>query len=383
MKGTNQKFLLIPQQVSMHMSSYKRHTFVNKLHIDVPMLIGILLLFTISLLALYSAKSDIMLLQRQAVRMFISLVFMILVAHISPRVLKNWTVFLYLFGLLILILVFGIGITSKGAKRWIELGLIRFQPAELMKLAVPMMVAKTLHEHILPPSLKNLFMAGIYIMLPVILIALQPDLGTAILVMSSGCLVIFFSGIKWRQVICLLSASFVTMPLLWMLLKDYQKGRILTLLHPENDPLGKGYQIIQSKIAIGSGGIYGKGWLNGTQSHLEYLPERATDFVFAVFSEEFGLIGIIVLLSIYSFIIIRGLYIGTKAQDTYNRLLAGSIAMVLFVYVFVNIGMVSGILPVVGVPLPLISYGGTSLMIIMISYGILMSIQSHRILVKK
>ena len=271
MSATNQRFLLIPQQVSMHLSSYKRDTFVNKLHIDVPMLISILLLFAISLLALYSAKSDIMLLQRQALRMLLSLAFMIIFAHVSPRILKNWSVFLYLFGLLILILVFGIGITSKGAKRWIELGLIRFQPAELMKLAVPMMVAKTLHEHILPPSFKNLFMSGVYIMVPVVLIALQPDLGTAILVMSSGCLVIFFSGIKWQQVMYLLGVGFVTMPLLWMLLKDYQKGRILTLLNPENDPLGKGYQIIQSKIAIGSGGIYGKGWLNGTQSHLEYI----------------------------------------------------------------------------------------------------------------
>ncbi len=383
MQETKQRFLLIPQQVSMHMSSYKKHSFVNKLHIDVPMLIGILLLFTISLLALYSAKSDILVLQKQAMRMLLSVLLMIIVAHISPRVLKNWAVFLYIFGLIILLLVFGTGITIKGAKRWLELGLVRFQPAELMKLAVPMMVAKILHEHILPPSFKVLFIAGAYILIPTLLIALQPDLGTAILVMSSGFLVIFFAGIRWRQVLSLLGACLVAMPLFWMMLKDYQKWRILTLLNPENDPLGKGYQIIQSKIAIGSGGIYGKGWLNGTQSHLEYLPERATDFVFAVFSEEFGLIGTIVLLLIYGFIIVRGLYIGTKAQDTFNRLLAGSIAMVLFVYVFVNIGMVSGILPVVGVPLPLISYGGTSLVIIMINCGILMSIQSHRILVKK
>lgn len=383
MQKTNQRFLLIPQQVSMHMSSYKQHTFVNKLHIDIPILIGILLLFVISLLALYSAKSDLAVLNRQVLRMLLSLLLMVVFAHISPRIFKSWTVFLYFFGLIILFLVFGIGITSKGAKRWLDLGLFRFQPAELMKLAVPMMVAKTIHEQVLPPSLPILLMAGIYIILPVILIALQPDLGTAILVMSSGCLVIFFSGIKWRQVLYLLSFACITMPLFWVLLKNYQKARILTLLNPELDPLGKGYQIIQSKIAIGSGGIYGKGWLNGTQSHLEYLPERATDFIFAVFSEEFGFIGITVLLFIYGFIIVRGLYIGSKAQDTYNRLLAGSISMVFFVYVFVNIGMVSGILPVVGVPLPLISYGGTSLVIIMISFGILMSIQSHRILVKK
>lgn len=383
MHKTDLKFLLIPKQVSMHMSSYKHHTFVNKIHIDIPMLVGILLLFGISFLALYSAKLDIVVLQKQALRMLLSLLLMGIVAHISPRVFKSWSVVLYLFGLLFLFLVFGIGVTSKGAKRWLDLGFFRFQPSELMKLAVPMIVAKTLHEQILPPSLKNLFISGVYIMLPTLLIALQPDLGTAILVMSSGLLVIFFSGIKLRQVIFLLSCAFITMPLFWMILKDYQKSRILTLLNPENDPLGKGYQIIQSKIAIGSGGLYGKGWLHGTQSHLEYLPERATDFIFAVFSEEFGFIGVAILLLIYSFIIVRGLYISTRAQDTFNRLLSGSIIMVFFIYVFVNIGMVSGILPVVGIPLPFISYGGTSLVIIMISFGILMSIQSHRILVKK
>ncbi len=383
MRNNEYKFILIPQQVSMHMSSYKQHSFANKLHIDIPMLIGIILLFSISMLALYSAKSDILILQKQAIRMLLSVVLMIVVAHIPPRIFQSWTMFLYLIGLLILILVFGVGITSKGAKRWLELGLIRFQPAEIMKLAVPMMVAKTFHEHVLPPSLKNLFIAGGYIMLPSILIALQPDLGTAILVASSGFLVIFFSGIRWKQVVWLLSSAFIAMPLFWIMLKDYQKDRILMLFNPENDPLGRGYQIIQSKIAIGSGGIYGKGWLNGTQAHLEYLPERTTDFIFAVFGEEFGLIGVALLFIVYSFIIIRGLYIGAKAQDTFNRLLAGSIAMVLFVYVFVNVGMVCGILPVVGVPLPLVSYGGTSLVIIMVSCGMLMSIQSHRILVKK
>lgn len=383
MQKTKQQFLLIPRQVSMHMSSYRHNSFVNKLHIDLPLLISILLLFSISLLALYSAKLDIIVLQKQALRMLLSLGLMIVIAHISPRLFKSWAVVLYLFGLLCLILIFGIGVSSKGAKRWLELGLFRFQPAELMKLAVPIMVAHTLHEHVLPPSLKNLCIAGMYIIVPTILIAVQPDLGTAILVMSSGCLVIFFSGIKWRQVIFLLSFGFITMPLFWMILKDYQKARVLTLLNPENDPLGKGYQIIQSKIAIGSGGLYGKGWLNGTQSQLEYLPERATDFIFAVFSEEFGFIGVAILLLIYSFIIIRSLYISTRAQDTFNRLLAGSIAMVFFVYVFVNIGMVAGILPVVGIPLPLVSYGGTSLVIITMSFGILMSIQSHRILVKK
>lgn len=383
MKNNEYKFILIPQQVSMHMSSYKQHSFTSKLHIDLPILIGIGLLFVVSMLVLYSAKSDIVLLQKQAIRMLISLVLMIVVAHIPPRIFKSWSIFLYIIGLLILVLVFGVGITSKGARRWIELGWIRFQPSELMKLAVPMMVAKTFHEHVLPPSLKILFIAGACIVFPSLLIALQPDLGTAILVASSGCLVIFFAGIKWRQVFCLSGAAMLAMPLFWAMLKDYQKDRILMLFSPENDPLGRGYQIIQSKIAIGSGGIYGKGWLNGTQAHLEYLPERTTDFIFAVFGEEFGLIGIIFLFLIYSFIIIRGLYIGAKAQDTFNRLLAGSISMVLFVYVFVNVGMVCGILPVVGVPLPLISYGGTSLVIIMISCGMLMSIQSHRILVKK
>jgi rod shape determining protein RodA len=383
MKNNEYKFLLFPQQVSMHMSSYRRNNFSDKLCVDIPMLIAISLLFVISMLALYSAKSDLILLQKQLVRIIFSLFLIVIVAHIPPRIFKSWSVFLYLVGLLALLLVFGMGITSKGAKRWLELGLFRFQPSEIMKLAVPMMVAKMFDQHVLPPSLKNLFMAGLYILIPAALIALQPDLGTAILVASSGLLVIFFSGIKLRQVLFLCSAGFVTMPLFWLMLKDYQKSRIITLLNPENDPLGKGYQIIQSKIAIGSGGIYGKGWLNGTQAHLEYLPERTTDFIFAVLGEEFGLWGIIFLFLIYMFIIVRGLYIGSKAQDTFNRLLAGSIAMILFVYVFVNVGMVSGILPVVGIPLPLVSYGGTSLVIIMVSCGILMSIQSHRILVKK
>lgn len=383
MRREESRFILIPKQVSMHMSSYNHQNFSAKLHLDIPMLIGIGILFIVSLLALYSAKLNASILHKQGFRMLISLVLMILVAHIPPRIFKSWTIFLYFIGLLILILIFGYGVTSKGAKRWLEIGFFRFQPAELMKLAVPMMVAKLFDQHVLPPSFKMLLIAGIYIILPVLLIALQPDLGTAILVASSGCLVIFFAGIKWRQVLYLAGIGIIGTPLFWMILKDYQKARILTLINPENDPLGHGYQIIQSKIAIGSGGIYGKGWLNGTQAHLEYLPERTTDFVFAVFSEEFGLIGVLGLFLIYSFIIIRGLYIGSKAQDTFNRLLAGSISMILFIYVFVNIGMVSGILPVVGIPLPLISYGGSSLVIIMISCGILMSIQSHRILVKK
>lgn len=377
------KFILIPKQVSMHMASTHNQNIFAKLHIDIPMLVGIGLLFIISLLALYSAKLNINIAHKQGIRMLISLGLMILVANIPPRIFKSWTIFLYCVGLLILILIFGYGVTSKGAKRWLEAGFFRFQPAEIMKLSVPMMVAKLFDQHVLPPSFKLLLIAGIYIILPALLIALQPDLGTAILVASSGCLVIFFAGIKWRQVIYLICVGAVAAPLFWIILKDYQKARILTLINPENDPLGHGYQIIQSKIAIGSGGIYGKGWLHGTQSHLEYVPERTTDFIFAVFSEEFGLLGVLGLFLIYSFIIIRGLYIGYKAQDTFNRLLAGSISMILFIYVFVNIGMVSGILPVVGIPLPLISYGGSSLVIIMISCGILMSIQSHRILVKK
>ena len=358
-------------------------TLLNKLHLDFPLLLGILACFGLGLLVLYSAKLDYALLQRQCLRLVIATSLMIFIAQIPPRLYRSWAAGLYYSSLFMLVLVLVIGDVSKGAQRWLDLGIIRFQPAELMKIAVPLMVAKSLDQHVLPPQPKLLLLPTLYILIPVTLIALQPDLGTAILVGSTGLLVLFFSGISWKLMLSGILAGISCTPILWFILREYQRERVLTLLNPERDPLGSGYHIIQSKIAIGSGGIYGKGWLNGTQSHLEFLPERTTDFIFAVFGEEFGFTGILILLTLYTLIIIRGLYIGVQAQDTFRRLLAGSLISTFFIYVFVNIGMVNGILPVVGIPLPLISYGGTSLVTIMVGFGMLMSIQTHRTLVRK
>lgn len=360
-----------------------RNTIWNKLHIDVPLMLCILICFTIGLIVIYSAKLELRLVQKQLLNFTVASLLMLAIAQLRPRTFRTWAPILYFGTLFALILVLVVGHVSKGAQRWLDLGLLRFQPAELMKLAVPLMVARSLDQHILPPTPRLLILPTLYILIPVILIAIQPDLGTAILVASTGLFVLFFAGISWKMIIPLVIAAIASAPIMWMGLRDYQRERILTLLNPERDPLGSGYHIIQSKIAIGSGGIIGKGWLNGTQSHLEFLPERTTDFIFAVFGEEFGFIGILVLLTVYSVIIIRGLYIGIQARDTFARLMTGSLIMTFFVYVFVNIGMVNGILPVVGIPLPIISYGGTSLVTIMIGFGMLMSIQTHRTLVKK
>lgn len=360
-----------------------RNSIVTRLHIDLPLFTCMFFCFLIGLLLIYSAKLEMHLVQKQMVNFAVASVLMLIVAQAQPRSYRTWAPILYYSSLSILILVLIIGDISKGAQRWLDLGLLRFQPAELMKLAVPLMVARTLDEHILPPSPKLLLLSLVYIMVPVVLIAKQPDLGTAILVASTGLFVLFFAGISWKLIISISTLAIVSFPVLWAVLRDYQRKRILTLFNPELDPLGSGYHIIQSKIAIGSGGFFGKGWLNGTQSHLEFLPERATDFIFAVLGEEFGLLGVLVLLLLYVLIIIRGLYIGMRANNTFSRLLSGSLIMTFFVYLFVNIGMVNGILPVVGIPLPLVSYGGTSLVTIMIGLGMLMSIQTHRNLVRK
>lgn len=360
-----------------------RNSIISRLHIDMPLFGCICLCLTIGLLVIYSAKLEWYLVQKQLINFAIATGMMLLAAQIQPRTYRTWAPVLYFGTLGSLILVLLIGDISKGGQRWLDLGIIRFQPAEIMKLAVPLMVARSLDQHILPPKTSILILPILYIMFPVALIALQPDLGTAILVASTGLFVLFFAGISWKLIISFISMALVSTPVFWYLLHDYQRQRILTLLNPESDPLGSGYQIIQSKIALGSGGFFGKGWLNGTQSHLEFLPERTTDFIFAVFGEEFGFVGILFLLGIYIFIMLRGLYIGMRARDTFSRLLAGSLIMTFFVYLFVNIGMVNGILPVVGIPLPLVSYGGTSLVTVMISFGMLMSIQTHRTLVGK
>jgi rod shape determining protein RodA len=316
--------------------------------------------------------------QRQAVRIVIALVVMLAVAQINPTTLRRWSPWLYVVGVVMLIAVLVFGEVGKGAQRWLDLGLVRFQPSEMVKLAVPLMIAWYLAEKRLPPSWQRLSIAAVMIVLPVLLIAKQPDLGTSLLVASAGIFVLFFAGISWRLIAGLLLSGAAAAPVAWHFMREYQRQRVLTFLDPEKDPLGTGYHIIQSKIAIGSGGLYGKGWLNGTQSQLDFLPERHTDFIFAVLSEEFGLIGVLILLVLYLFIIARGLYIATRAQDTFTRLLAGSLTLVFFVYLFVNTGMVTGLMPVVGVPLPLVSYGGTSLVTLMAGFGILMSIHTHR-----
>jgi rod shape determining protein RodA len=343
------------------------------------LLTGLFLLIGVGLVILYSAgDQNLELVQRQAIRLGLAFGAMALLAQVHPADLRRWSPWLFGIGISMLIAVILIGETGKGAQRWLDLGFFQFQPSEMMKLALPMMIAWYLAEKSLPPSNRRLLVAGGVTLLPVLLIAKQPDLGTALLVASAGVFALFLAGIGWR-LIALLGVFMAALgPAIWLLMHDYQRRRVITFLNPENDPLGAGYHIIQSKIAIGSGGMHGKGWLNGTQSHLEFLPERHTDFIFAVISEEFGLIGVLALLTLYLFIILRGLYIASQAQDTYCRLLAGSLTLVFFVYLFVNSGMVTGILPVVGVPLPLISYGGTSLVTILAGFGILMSIHTHR-----
>jgi len=303
---------------------------------------------------------------------------MTILAHVNPNQFKRYSAVLFSIGVVLLIAVLIMGQTSMGAQRWLDLGFFRFQPSEMIKITTPMMIAWYLSEHALPPKARQLCIASFLILLPVLLIAKQPDLGTAILVASAGAGVLFFAGLSWYFIAAIVAALGALTPIIWHFMHGYQRDRVLTFLNPEADPLGRGYHIIQSKIAIGSGGIYGKGWLGSTQSELDFLPESSTDFIFAVFAEEFGLFGCLGLLLLYLLIIGRCMYIASQARDTYCRLLAGSLGFTFFVYVFVNIGMVIGVLPVVGVPLPLISYGGTSVVTLLSGFGILMSIHTHR-----
>ncbi|GAA0210353.1 MULTISPECIES: rod shape-determining protein RodA [Kangiella] len=356
-----------------------RSSLLWRLHIDVPLLFGLCALMGFSLLVVYSAGGEsLALVEKQLVRFGAGMVVMLMLAQVSPRTLKEWAPLFFVVGIGFLLAVLFFGESSKGAQRWIDIG-VRFQPSEIMKLAVPIMVAAFLADKALPPSFKHLVISLALVLTPTVLIMIQPDLGTSLLIAASGFFVIFFAGLRWKYIVSALGIAAILAPIMWYFtMEEYQKGRVLTFLNPESDPLGSGYHIIQSQIAIGSGGLYGKGWLNGTQSQLEFLPERHTDFIFAVLGEEFGLIGIIILLAIYLFVIWRGLYISLQGQDSFSRLLGAALTLTFFVYLFVNIGMVSGLLPVVGLPLPLISYGGTSIVTLMASFGILMSIQTHR-----
>jgi len=355
---------------------------LSQLRLDPPLFAAITAIALLGLLILYSASGQNFAMARgQFLRFLLGLVAMLILARVAPKYLRMFAPWVYVVGVLLLVIVAIVGDVGKGAQRWLDLGIIRFQPSEMMKLAVPMMCAWFLHERPLPPDLKYLFILGVLILVPVGLIAEQPDLGTALLIGASGIFVILLAGLRARVIVAFLALLPAVGWLGWHFLHDYQRKRVLTFLNPETDPLGAGYHIIQSQIAIGSGGVFGKGWMNGSQAQLEFLPERSTDFIFAVIGEEFGFLGLMLLLGLYLFVIGRGLFMALECQDTFARLVAGSISLTFFVYVFVNAGMVSGVLPVVGVPLPLVSYGGTSMVTLMAGFGILMSLHSHRKLV--
>lgn len=358
----------------------RRRSLWEKIHLD-PWLIGMLLVLMLAgLVVLYSASGQrLEVVIAQAVRFGVGLGVMVVIAQLSPTTLQRWALPGYIAVVLMLVAVELVGDMGMGAQRWLEIpGVIRFQPSELMKLVMPMMVATYLSRRELPPRWRDLLVCAVIIGLPVALIARQPDLGTSLLVGSAAIFVVLLAGLSWRFILAMIGLAAAALPLLWVNLHQYQRQRVLTFLDPNSDPLGSGWNIIQSTTAIGSGGLLGKGWLQGTQSQLEFLPERHTDFIVAVLGEEFGLVGMLAVLLLYLMIIARGLWLAAGAQDTFGRLLSGSIILTFFIYVFVNVGMVSGILPVVGVPLPLVSYGGTSSVTLMAGFGILMAIHAHR-----
>jgi rod shape determining protein RodA len=355
---------------------------LEALHLDGPLLLSVSAVCAAGLIVLFSAAGeDLGVFLRQAARVGIGIGVIVVVAQIPPRVLRIVAPFLYVIGVLLLVAVALTGDIAMGAQRWLDLGVVRFQPSEIMKIAVPLACAWYLHDRPLPPSFLSLVVLTAAILVPTLLIAEQPDLGTALLVATGGALVVLLAGLQARYMIGLGALVVGAVPVVWHFLHDYQRQRVLTFLNPQTDPLGAGYHTIQSQIAIGSGGLFGKGYMNGSQAQLEFLPERSTDFIFAVVGEEWGLVGLLVLLMLYLFVIARGLYIAAQAQDTFSRLIAGSLTLTFCVYVFVNSGMVAGLLPVVGVPLPLVSYGGTSMVTLMAGFGILMSIHSRRKLV--
>jgi rod shape determining protein RodA len=358
-----------------------RQRFVQNL--DPVLLAGLGGFMFVSLVLLYSASDgNWMRVLGQFVNILIALGAMWIVANMPLHWLMRMAVPVYVLGMAMLVGVALFGEISHGARRWLNFGFMNFQPSELMKIAVPLMMAWYFEKNEATLKLRNYFVATLLLVLPVALILRQPDLGTSILIAASGFYVLFLAGLSWRIMIGLLVAAVASAPFLWGMLHDYQRHRILMLLDPTQDALGKGYHTIQGMIAVGSGGILGKGYMNGTQTHLDFLPERTTDFIFAVWSEEFGLIGSLLLLGLYVFVIGRGFIITANAPTYFTRLMAGSITLTFFTYAFVNMGMVSGILPVVGVPLPLISYGGTSLLTLMLGFGMLMSIHTHKQLVK-
>ncbi len=352
-------------------------------YMDSFLLIGILILMAVGLIVLYSATgANMSRVSNQIINMLVALVIMWLVANIPLQQIMRLALPMYIVGLALLIGVALFGEINNGARRWLNIGVTRIQPSELMKIAIPLMMAWYFDKHEITLRLKDYLGATILLMLPVLLILRQPDLGTALLIAASGFYVLFLAGLSWRIIAGLVITVAASLPVFWSIMHDYQRRRIMTLLDPSQDPLGAGYHTIQSTIAIGSGGVVGKGWQNGTQAQLDFLPEQSTDFIFAVFSEEFGLIGNTILLFLYLIVIARCMVITANASTQFTRLIAGSITLTFFTYIFVNMGMVSGILPIVGVPLPLISYGGTSMVTMLLGFGILMSIQTHPKLIK-
>jgi rod shape determining protein RodA len=356
---------------------------LRALGLDGPLTGVLAIIVSIGILVVYSASGqNVKMVEHHLANIAIAAAALIALAKFAtPQYLRLFAPIAYIIGILLLVVVALTGHIGKGAQRWLDIGFIRFQPSEIMKLAVPMMCAWYMHERPLPPTFKDLLVMGILIAIPTAMIVTQPDLGTALLIAASGLIVMLLAGMHFRIIL-------ISIPLLgsaawgaWHFIHDYQRQRILTFLNPETDRLGAGYHIIQSQIAIGHGGLFGKGYMNGSQAQLEFLPERSTDFIFAVIGEEFGLVPCLVLLALYGVVIARAMYLAMQGQDTFARLTGGAIALSFFVYVFVNCGMVSGILPVVGVPLPLISYGGTSMVTLLAGFGILMSLHSHRKLI--
>ncbi|MBT3733513.1 MAG: rod shape-determining protein RodA [Gammaproteobacteria bacterium] len=352
----------------------------EKFHLDIPIILLLVMICTYGLLILYSAVGQQTApVVNQLIKIGVAFGLMIVMAQISPIFYLRIAPWLFVMGIVLLIAVLFVGTTVNGSQRWLRIpGVLNFQPSELMKLVIPMMLASYFHDRHLPPLRRHVFWACVMIFIPVLLIARQPDLGTSLLIGASGLLVLLLAGISWRYVFSAVLAGLMAAPALWYVMLDYQRTRVMILLDPERDPLGAGWNIIQSKTAIGSGGLFGKGLFQGTQSHLDFLPESQTDFIVAVLAEELGLVGVTLLLILYILLVGRGVVIAIQAQDTFGRLLVGTITFTFFVYVFVNIGMVSGILPVVGVPLPLVSHGGTAILTLFAGFGIIMSVHTHR-----
>ncbi len=348
---------------------------------DPTLMILLLLLISYGLVVLYSA-GGIVLVERQAVRLGLGLLALYLITQIRPERFEQFSPLIYVGSVMLLIAVFFFGISVKGAQRWLDLG-ISIQPSELCKISLPMMVAWIFRHTALPPNWKYLTIAAVVIGICAGLIYKQPDLGTAILVAASGLFVVFLAGISWRLIIGLLVFAAASIPVMWQFLHEYQKQRVLMFLNPESDPLNYGWNIIQSKIAIGSGGFWGKGWTEGSQTQLDFLPEHSTDFILSVLSEEFGFFGVLLLFLLYALIILRCFFIAQQAKNTYNRLLCGALTLIFFVYITINAGMISGVLPVVGVPLPLVSYGGTSMLTLLASFGIITAVHSHKKLIQQ